>query len=658
MPNRWIQRALLLAALLSTPAFAADGDLDPGFGVGGIAYLPLDGIEGHELRSHAVIALPDDKLLFGGSRNLLIEGNPDPHMRATLARLDANGQPDASFGTDPSNPGLVVLPDVAGTGIQQVEAMQRLADGSIVLAGSANAFGPLTGFVMKVDADGRLDAGFGTDGIVTIASTYLHALVLDDQERILVAGERSANFVSKGFVARLDAGGRFDASFGPNDDGTYVFEPRGTDENGYIAALALDGNGRIVVAGAYESWGPGMGTEFSIARLDADGALDATFAAAGWRVFHMPDDVSNFNGINRMLVLPDGRLQLAAYRIDETSGVGIVLARLDADGATDATFGSDGYQRIDVAPEAWNRYPSALLRLADGKLLVGVSYASPVKQEFLAFRTDAGGALDAGFADAGVLQLDLAPEGIYSDLTVMTLQAGKPILAGGAMRSTGSRLVDLAAVRLQVGGEGPADRIFDDGFEGAPVEPVTSHYDDLEESFLGTSYAYNGVTYRDVNGIGGVFPDGSTFVPADVGDQVIIENAGLFYNDFPQWGSTPNVMTFGTTYVNGSNFSIGALVRASMDLDVVANAVDVQLAYYENGPWGGIELRLDAYLDGSLVGSDSFTISNLGGRDNVTTATLAIAGVEFDALQLHATYDGQPSAPRVMIDDLRLTPAL
>ena len=66
MPNRWIPRALLLGALLSTPCFAADGDLDPAFGVDGVAYLPLDGIEGHELRSHAVIALPDDKLLAPG----------------------------------------------------------------------------------------------------------------------------------------------------------------------------------------------------------------------------------------------------------------------------------------------------------------------------------------------------------------------------------------------------------------------------------------------------------------------------------------------------------------------------------------------------------------------------------------------------------------
>ena len=57
------------------------------------------------------------------------------------------------------------------------------------------------------------------------------------------------------------------------------------------------------------------------------------------------------------------------------------------------------------------------------------------------------------------------------------------------------------------------------------------------------------------------------------------------------------------------------------------------------------------------VGSDSLTIADGGGRDNATTSSLAISGVEFDSLKMYATYAGQPSAPRLMIDNLSLTPA-
>jgi hypothetical protein len=198
------------------------------------------------------------------------------------------------------------------------------------------------------------------------------------------------------------------------------------------------------------------------------------------------------------------------------------------------------------------------------------------------------------------------------------------------------------------------DLIFADDFD--PAGPSISNYDDLIEGFLGTSYAYNGISYHDVNGIGGVFPDGSTFTPADVGDQLIIEDATDFYTAHSDYGSAPNSLTFGTAYVPGPNLSIGALVRVTMDLDTPASAASVDIGYYENGPWGGIEIHLDALDAGTVVASDVITIANGGGRDNDTIATLSVGGATFDSLKLYATYGDQPSAPRVMMDDLTLTP--
>lgn len=202
------------------------------------------------------------------------------------------------------------------------------------------------------------------------------------------------------------------------------------------------------------------------------------------------------------------------------------------------------------------------------------------------------------------------------------------------------------------------DSIFKDGFDGAPpAQPRVSDYDDLSEGFLGTQYAYNGVTYHDVNGIGGVFPDGSTFVPKDVGDQLIVENATDFFTGFPDFGSVPNVLTFGTSFIAGGNLSLGPLVRMTMDLDQPASAAQIDVAYYENGPWGGIELHMDAYSNGAVVASDTLTIADGGGRDNATTSRLAVSGATFDSLKIYATYGGQPTAPRVLLDHLVLTPA-
>ncbi|MBO9663904.1 hypothetical protein [Dokdonella sp.] len=657
MPNNRILAAVIAGAIsLTSSCFAADDVPDPDFGTQGFAYLSIDGVEGHELRTSAVIVLPDGKLLFGGSRNRLIEGNPDPHMRGLLARMNADGSVDTGFGSDPNNPGLVVLPDMApGTQQQQVETLLRLADGSIFVAGSADAFAPLTGFALKLTAQGEPAKGFTP---VSMARTRLHASAVDSQGRILLVGDRPSAGLSEAIVVRLTGDGAFDTTFGDDANGIVRLAGSAAQGSSYLSSVTVVEGDRILVGGAFESQGEGLGTDFSLARLDADGRLDATFAGDGWRRFRMPDDASLVNGVDYILPTPDGKFVLAGHREDAATGVYPLLLRVDADGATDATFGDEqtpGYQPLVVAPAAWNRYPAGIVRLGDGKLLVGITYAGPGKQDFIALRTSADGQPDAEFGEQGQVQFDLAPEGIYSNLTAVALQDGRPILAGSVKRSLSSGLVDLAAVRL---GDGGAidDTIFANGFEGAPTEALTN-YDDLEEGFKGTVFHHNGVTYREINNLGGVFPDGSTFDAEYVGDNVLIDDAKLLFKDFTSFGSSPNVLGFGRALIPGPNISLSPLVRATMDLDAPASAASFEAMFYENGPWGGIELHLDAYRGEELVASDSVTLSDLGGRDDLTTRTFSVAGATFDSLRFYATFDGQPSAPRVIVDNLRVMPA-
>ena len=203
------------------------------------------------------------------------------------------------------------------------------------------------------------------------------------------------------------------------------------------------------------------------------------------------------------------------------------------------------------------------------------------------------------------------------------------------------------------------DRIFAAGFEQAAAPVATTDYDDFDEGFLGTSFEHGGVTYRELNEVAGEFPDGVPFDAGELGNLFIIETATLLYEDFPDFGSSPNALTFGNTYVDGDNLSIGPLASAWFDMEFPSNAVSIDMAYYENGPWGGVEIGLDAYRNGLLVGGDALTVAdNDPGRDNVTTATLLIDGVEFDSLHLRALLNGVYTAPRVMVDDLEVTRVL
>jgi len=188
---------------------------------------------------------------------------------------------------------------------------------------------------------------------------------------------------------------------------------------------------------------------------------------------------------------------------------------------------------------------------------------------------------------------------------------------------------------------------------------TVSTYDDLTEGFYGNSFYYNGVTYNQVNNVHGVFPDGSTFEPGSgvngLGDEVIVENAALFYDEFTSWGSANNALTFGSAYIVGGNVSLGAISTVTMGLDEVADFASLEMAYYENGPWGGIVYHLDAFSRGSLVASDSFTIADGGGRDDIALATLTVDGAEFDTLQLYATFGNEFTAPRILVDNLTIT---
>jgi uncharacterized delta-60 repeat protein len=472
--KRWrdlTMRSALALALACATAFAADGDLDPGFGAGGIARIASDGVDTIAMVPMRALALPEGKLLFSGAHHYLPPENPpfEPEVRGMLMRMNADGSPDAAFGNS-STAGVAVLPQIVPeTRIQSIDAIVRLGDGAYVGTGSGVGDGPSQGFVVKLDADGAIDTAFGTGGVVLMPDVSLHAIALDDEGRIVVCGERLLDHQYTSTVARLDAAGHFDAGFGEGGIVTIAWDD--ATEAGYLSDLALTAEGGILVAGRFAGYGPGLNSDFAIARLGADGTFDTAFGDGGWRVFHDETSPSMANGIDRIALLADGRIVFAGYHAAGTSTQrGLALGRLEADGSIDTTFGdpaSPGYLYVDVVPDGLSVDASALAIQADGKPIVAGTYFSSSEDErFLAFRATADGALDAAFADAGIFRLDPVENATTSDARSMTLQQdGRIVIAGRAVLSFDPPLTDMAVVRLD-SGSGTGDAIFTDGFDG------------------------------------------------------------------------------------------------------------------------------------------------------------------------------------------------
>jgi len=183
-------------------------------------------------------------------------------------------------------------------------------------------------------------------------------------------------------------------------------------------------------------------------------------------------------------------------------------------------------------------------------------------------------------------------------------------------------------------------------------------FEDLPEGAAGLPFTHMGVTFHDLNDVSGVFPDGETFGPQD-GHECLVEDATYFWDDFPEFGSPVNVLTFGISWIPGPNFSIGALSTVAMDFAEPATGISLDIGYYENGPWGGIVYHLDALLGGEVVGSTTLEIAgDEPGRDTPAAATLAIEDVTYDQLHLYATYGDEYSMPRAMIDDITFDAAI
>jgi uncharacterized delta-60 repeat protein len=460
----------LAAALLSSAINAQDGTPDATFGAGGRSFVSINPVEGEHLRPGALTVLPDGRLVFTGTRHKIDPVRPwEPHERAIIARLAPDGLPDPAFGDDPAFPGIVVLPELAPlTRIYAGEAIVPLADGRMLVAGSIDTFGGSFGFVVRTDAQGGLDGSFGNRGAVLLPGAALHALAIDSQGRLVVAGERVGGTpVYRGAVWRFSANGLPDVTFGDNGAVELVQRDGDTvlDRNSNATGLALLEDDRIVVAGQAQFPDPLLADnyDFSVARLTVDGAFDATFAGDGWAIYATPGGPVDWEGVTRLVHdRASGKVVAVGYYKPDDEHVHVALSRLLEDGSLDSSYGTPsnpGFSLLDIGAGAAYQYVYGAVAQPDGKLVLAVQQAAGGSGDFVVARVQAGGKRDPSFGTDGVTAVDLDPSGVY-DMTVgVALQWGRPVAVGQSRRSATSPVIEASLVRLG------NDPLFSDGFE-------------------------------------------------------------------------------------------------------------------------------------------------------------------------------------------------
>ncbi len=325
--------------------FNANGTLDQTFGTNGITVYALtpqyDAVTSIGVQS-------DGKIVLAGKT-----GQYYPDEDIALARFNTNGSVDPTFGTN----GQVILS--IGAESSKANAIRILADDKILLTGFTH-LEPIVYIVLlvKLNANGTPDAGFGTNGIVTTqVGTYAcegNNLALQQDGKIVVGGIQDIDNQYNFIVARYNADGSPDTGFG---NGGSVITDLGAWDRAH--ALLLQPDQRILLGG-YSGFYPNL--DFALVRYKADGSPDPTFGTAGVVK-------TDFNGLSDiifdMAFQLDGKLVAAGYA-EGTLAYDFALTRYITGGTTGSEDAINTGATFTVHPNPAREYLSVTLLPSSG----------------------------------------------------------------------------------------------------------------------------------------------------------------------------------------------------------------------------------------------------------------------------------------------------
>jgi uncharacterized delta-60 repeat protein len=385
------------AALLGSNLLMAQaGSLDPTFGTGGIVTTPS--VNGCNPCSLAIQS--DGKILVAGGASTS-KGLPE----VAVARYNTNGSLDTTFGTG----GIVTTSqDDISSG---AAAMALQPDGKIVVL----TVGELDLLVIRYNSNGSLDATFGSGGFASLRPfndlffpPITGGIAVESNGDILLAAQSAA--------ARLLSNGQLDSTFGTagaanlltsaqalsllsngqflivngfnfTEGGEALYNSNGSLDTSFgvagqtpslgmgVAVVPLS-NGKFVVAGTLDSGAPSSGSVpqgFLLARYNADGTLDSTFGSRGASVTNFPNE--EYSAAIALALQSNGDIVAVGVTEAQNPAFGqepsdFALARYTANGQLDTTFGTNGLVTTVIGLSGSGAIASGVAIQSDGKIVV------------------------------------------------------------------------------------------------------------------------------------------------------------------------------------------------------------------------------------------------------------------------------------------------
>ena len=366
--------AIMITLFVSVQTMqAADGDLDPTFGTGGMLMTDIN--RSTDI-ANAVAVQADGKLVVVGTT---YKQNDYSDEDFVVARYNTDGTLDNSFGSRGR-----VRTDFPGLAASTSSVVIQ-PDGKIVVAGGAFPLFTFAGNfeVVRYNRNGSLDTSFGNGGIVTTnfpQGSYAFDVALQPDGKIIAAGTVFVNFIigessdTDFALARYNPDGTPDATFG--NGGQVSTDFVGFEDDAFSVLIQPDG--KIVAVGSAND--PATFYDFAAARYLSNGTIDTTFGVAGKVRTDFGDQ--NFDRARSAALQPDGKIVAAGFAISHGGGVqNFAVARYASNGVLDNTFSRDGKTQIDFGNCCQGA--TKVLLQSDGKIIaVGGSNGESSEDDF------------------------------------------------------------------------------------------------------------------------------------------------------------------------------------------------------------------------------------------------------------------------------------
>jgi len=278
-------------------------------------------------------------------------------------------------------------------------------DGKAIIGGQFSAYNghPVTALI-RLNQDGSLDNSFNSKVRFELSvqgEPAVSEIVQQPDGKLIVSGifDSYKGWPAKSII-RLNPDGSRDHSF-----------DAGTGFDGNIRALALQPDGKLLVAGSFTTFRGNPVSE--IVRLNPNGSLDETFEA------ELPE--TTYAG--EIALQPDGKVLVAVWRD---------LVRLNPDGSRDPSFDLASPYGDSFVHEYYGLWINEvkihdLYVLDDGKILLGGDLRTDMKSTTALLRLNPDGSIDEEFS-----QFDSEIGAVFNE-TVLTPDNKIYVLGMGTM---------------------------------------------------------------------------------------------------------------------------------------------------------------------------------------------------------------------------------